>query len=238
MSWHCSRALVAAFSEATCSDGAQSALLSTTHTPEAFYWPDKTTEHSRLSRFGMTSEPLTADLGEAVLTWFREASLAKTSVLRAKEMGSMGSEVGCGRKWLGLLARYDPVMRGWKTPQRSLVEGLEEYSETWPRWGSMRNGESYQRETWELGTSERGFGSWLPTIGKNEYRGASSKRYRGSVHFRGAKMSEGLRTCETDPTYLHPWFGEHAMGWPLTWTELVPLETAKFLQWQQQHGGF
>lgn len=65
---------------------------------------------------------------------------------------------------------------------------------------------------------------FLPTLGKNEAKGASRKRYLGSPHFRGAKMSEGLRTCETDPIYLHPSFAEAVMGFPIGWGVLNPAE--------------
>ena len=54
MSWNFSPVLVAAFLEECCSGTDQSAPLNTTPTPDQFYWPDKPTEHSRLSRFGMT----------------------------------------------------------------------------------------------------------------------------------------------------------------------------------------
>jgi hypothetical protein len=65
----------------------------------------------------------------------------------------------------------------------------------------------------------RGIGSgFVPTIGANEGKGSSSKRYVGSPDFRGAKMSEGLRTCLTDPIYTHPNFAEAAMGFPKDWT--------------------
>jgi hypothetical protein len=35
---------------------------------------------------------------------------------------------------------------------------------------------------------------------------------------------------------LNPTWVEWLMGWPLGWTDLKPLETDKFLSWQQQHG--
>jgi hypothetical protein len=35
---------------------------------------------------------------------------------------------------------------------------------------------------------------------------------------------------------LNPPWVEWLMGWPLGWTDLKPLETAKFREWQQQHG--
>jgi hypothetical protein len=160
MSWHCSRALEAAFSAAICSGGDASAPSSSTPTPDQYYWPDKTTEHSRLSRFGMTCVPLTADRGAALLTWFLADSRARTSAQPEKVTGSTGSAPGSGRKWLGLLARYDRDSRSWRTPQCSLVEGLDEFSETWPRWGSMRSGECWERRTWELRMSESESGLW------------------------------------------------------------------------------
>lgn len=65
----------------------------------------------------------------------------------------------------------------------------------------------------------------LPTMGANEFKGASRNRYVGSKHFRGAKMSEGLRTTSTDPIYLNPSFAEIVMGFPRGWTDLERLET-------------
>lgn len=59
----------------------------------------------------------------------------------------------------------------------------------------------------------------LPTMGASEFKGASRNRYVGSPHFRGAKMSEGLRISSADPTYLNPSFAEAVMGYPIGWTE-------------------
>ena len=68
----------------------------------------------------------------------------------------------------------------------------------------------------------------LPTIGANEYKGSGKNRYKGSKDFRGAKMSEGLRNCETDKIYLNPYFAEVVMGFPSGWTELEPSEIQSF----------
>ena len=93
-----------------------------------------------------------------------------------------------------------------------------------------RKNDSQKRGNFNVDTLRNGFPAavrrlFLPTIGKNEPKGASKKRFRGSAHFRGAKMSEGLRNCETDPNYLHPSFAEAAMGFPIGWTELLPVAT-------------
>jgi len=78
----------------------------------------------------------------------------------------------------------------------------------------------------------------LPTIGANEYKGASKNRFINSPDFHGAKMSEGLRTCETDPIYLNPSFAELVMMWPMGWTDLKPLAMDKFQEWLQQHSHY
>jgi len=69
----------------------------------------------------------------------------------------------------------------------------------------------------------------LPTMGASEYKGRQKNRYKGSKTFRGAKMSEGLRTCKDDPIYLSPLFAEKVMGYSTEWTAL----SASVTQWSQ-----
>ena len=232
----CSQELAAESSAVTCSDGEPSALSNTMPMPDQFYWPDKTTEHSRLSRFGMTCEPLTESHGEALLTWFLAGFPVRESVSQVKVLGLKTSEADCGLSNAGSLVKYDHISHGWKTAQLSLLGDSEPFSETWPRWGTMRSGVCYPEETRAPYICETEFGFSLPTTGKNEGKGSSKKRFLGSAHFRGAKMCEALRNCESDPIYLNPLFAELVMMWPLGWTDLQPLEAARFQEWQQQHG--
>ncbi len=51
---------------------------------------------------------------------------------------------GYGPKSPVLLANYDPASCSWRTSQRSLFEGWEPFSATWPRSGMMRNGTAFQ----------------------------------------------------------------------------------------------
>ena len=93
-----------------------------------------------------------------------------------------------------------------------------------------RANDAQKRGNFDINNLRNGFPAavkrlFLPTLGKNETKGASRKRFLGSDHFRGAKMSEGLRTCEEDPTYLHPSFAEAVMGFPIGWTELQDAAT-------------
>ena len=75
------------------------------------------------------------------LTLFQEDSLAKTSRLRTQtEKESLEAGADFGRKCLGSFAKYDHDLSLWKTSQTCLEGGLESFSETWPRSGTMRNG--------------------------------------------------------------------------------------------------
>ena len=80
MSWLFSRALVAEYLADICSDGEPSAPSSGNPIQQAYLSHGKTTDFSRISRFGMTFKPLTDAHGEALLTSYLAASLARTSV--------------------------------------------------------------------------------------------------------------------------------------------------------------
>ena len=154
---------------------------------------------------------------------------AKTSALLGKEQELTGNEVGYGQKWYGLLARYDQGTSTWKTAQCSLVEDLEKFSEIWPKWGSMRNGVVYLRETWEPITSGKESGSLLPTpTCHNSKECAAPSEYK--------RNQPSLASIVGGK--IHPELTEWMMGWPIGWTDLKPLEMDKYQSWRQQHGIF
>src|SRR5688572_19824313 len=51
----------------------------------------------------------------------------------------------CGASTPGSFAIFDPDTLSWRTSQRCLLGGWIEFSETWPRSGSMRNGRCFLR---------------------------------------------------------------------------------------------
>lgn len=130
---------------------------------------------------------------------------------------------GSGQNLLVSFANLSPDgywLKTWRDYYQSTLEGhLERFSETWPTAGIMLHGKCCRLEPLVHHTSGDGSLS-LPTVTANESKGSGKKRYRGSPNFRGAKMSEGLRTCETDPIYLNPSFAELTMGFPIGWTLL------------------
>ena len=160
MSWHFSRALVAASSAGTCSAGAPSAPLSSTPTPAMFFWPARTTDAFRHSRSGMTCEPLTANRGAALLTWCLEDSRARTFPPQARAPGSEANEADSGERWHALLVKFSPDSCGWKTARCLWEEDLAWSCLTLPRWGSLHDGELWERATPGLPTSATASGFW------------------------------------------------------------------------------
>jgi hypothetical protein len=315
-------------SEDTFSDGEPYAQLNAMPTPHKFWRNDKTMDASNLSRFGLTLRLLTESHGEAVLTSFLEAFPVRTSPQQDEGKELTEQDQDSGLSSLESLAKYDPDTCSWKTPQYSLLGGLEEFSETWPRWGTMRDGECWALPMWGLRTKGTGSGYSLPTptcnpqapnknantngpkslmevargerdhlwptptvCGNYNRKGASKTSgdglatavkkwptplancHTGAGHGPNKKGGENLQTAvkkwptpvasmskgsspatltrktgksrendrldhavmASDGGQLNPTWVEWLMGWPIGWTDLKPLETAKFQQWRQEH---
>jgi hypothetical protein len=140
MSWLYSQALVAEYLGENFLDGEQSAPLNGKPTQQAYCAPDKMTDFSRLSRFGMTFKPLTESRGQELLTLFRGAFHAQTFQLQAEAQGLTEKVPQCGITWRGWLAKFDPDSYSWKTAQCSFIEESGECLETFPVSGMTRNG--------------------------------------------------------------------------------------------------
>ena len=175
MSFIYSQALVAASSQGSCLDTEQSAPSSGSLTLKPCLWHDKTMEPSRLSRFGMMCKPLTESHGAELLTSWLEGFRAKTSALPETERDLTENAAECGTTWPASLAKFDLDTSSWKTAQLSLLGGLEEFSETWPRWGLMRNGECWERQTLAHRTSESASGLWQTPVADDAANRANGK---------------------------------------------------------------
>ena len=163
MSWLFSLALVEEYSAGTSLDGAPCAQLNVMPTLHKFWRSDKTIESSDHSRFGLTLRLLTDAHGAELLMSFLADSLAKISARQEKVQGSKANEADFGTTCAASFAKYDHGESLWKTAQRSLLGGSEKFSETWPRWGSMRSGESFLRPIPALPICESASGLW-PTM--------------------------------------------------------------------------
>ena len=120
-------------------------------------------------------------------------------------------------------ASYDPHTSCWKTSQASLDGGLQVYSETLPRSGTMRNGKLYPLQPLVPRTLGRESLLW-PTLTKSD----GAMRLRFSIEAltkRHYNQTPGGGQCilneemaaffDLSPT---PTFCEWMMGFPLNWT--------------------
>ena len=163
---------------------------------------------------GKLSEP-----SLSMLTYSPEDSPAKTSVSPESVQESTESDPVCGQSTLGLLGSFDPGTYSLRTSQVSLLTNqCDEYSETFPRSGLMRNGTCYQLRSLALHTREAGFGR-LPTPSARDYRDLSSKgaayaaqrsRHQPSLVTESYLALVGGRTSE-----IYEW----AMGFMIGWTD-------------------
>jgi len=228
MSWLFSQALVVEYLGENFLDGEQSAPLSGKPIQQAYLQLDKMTDFSRLSRFGMTFKPLTESRGQELLTLYLADFHAKTLAQQEKAQELMENDQECGEKWHASFVKYDPSSSLWKTHQCSLLGDLEEFSETWPQWGLMQDGECWEQQMLEQDINETEFGLWptptTPTGGGN---------FGGSGAYKNA-----IKNGTHIPHSINPNLYEWLMGWPLGWTDLKPLEMDKSHFVQQQHGEF
>jgi DNA (cytosine-5)-methyltransferase 1 len=116
------------------------------------------TDFSRLSRFGMTFKPLTDIPGEELSMSSVVAFHVRTLVPQEKAQELTERDQECGEKWLASFVKYDPDTSSWRTHQCSLLGDLDEFLETWPQWGLMRNGECWEQRTLEQTIRGTGYG--------------------------------------------------------------------------------
>jgi len=268
MSWHFSQALVEEYSEVISLDGQQCALLKSNPTRSLYSSKDRMKKLSRHSQSGMTYVLLTENLGEELLTLYLADFHAQTLVAQVKEQELRAIEADYGKSSQGLLAKYDQDTCLWKTAQCSLVEDLESFSETFPEWGMMQNGELYQQSPLEPYTSEEEYGLepnnetffHAPVSGGMDGGSNSRKALKKRMSFptpvssmhKGSHQRSLIRKSgksrENDRLDhcvmashggpLNPAWVEWLMGWPLNHTDLKPLEQGKYQEWLRQHGSY
>lgn len=239
MSWHFSQALEAAFLAGTCSAGELCAPWRKAPTARDDSCSDRMKDTLHRSPFGMMFVPSTDAAGAELLTLFRAGSPAKTSALQAAVTGWTESAPGFGWKWPGSFVRWDRASCSWRTRQCSLTEDSTEFSETWPAWGLMRDGECLERMPLVPTSTAQEFGYWqTPTTrdGKGQSGlGNRTKRGKpGKPHV--ANLCDQIVDCGRPDLVRCIEFRYRLMAWPTGWTGCEPLATDKFQQWQRAHG--
>jgi hypothetical protein len=203
MSWLFSQVLVEEYLGENFSDGEQYVPSNGNHIQQAYLQPDRMTKFSRVSRFGMTFRPLPENLGEELLTLYLAGFHAKTSVQPEKAQELTENDPGCGEKWRGSFTKYDLDSRLWKTHQCSLAGDLEPFSETWPQWGLMRDGECWEQPM--LGQTIRGTESglsqkmWLTPKASDTGMGEKNETFLNRMGDRSARCAQSLAAQVNNP---------------------------------------
>ena len=124
----------------------------------------------------------------------------------------------------------------WPTPNAVVVECSPEH---WlERRERFKRGESKFNPGLKLETAVH---MW-PTPTQSDHKGSGPTMVRKDGKLRGDRLDYATeRNPDGRPTggQLNPSpFVEWLMGWPIGWTCLKPLETARYLEFLQQHGEF
>lgn len=195
--------------------------------------------HSLFSRW--TSENLTDESLLNIQEWLTSlpaGSRVRTSLspIRA-DVESMVIGLDCGRNSLIPFASYDRNSHSLKTAQTSLIEDLTESLQTLPRAGLMLGGNVYPLLSWERRIKEIESGLWPTPNAWDANRGPL-----GQTEIETGEHMTNLITAiyikQGRGGQLNADWTEWLMGWPIGWTALKPLATAKFRSWLQQHGKY
>lgn len=237
MSWLFSQALVEEYSAGTSLDGKPYAQLNVMPTRHPFWHNGKTMDACDLSRFGPTCAVLTDGPGAELLMSYLAASPVPMWPSVGTEPDWTAKQADSGWSSAASLLKYDPVSSSWRTRQCSLLGGLAEFSETWPSWGSMHDGECSAHTMPAWTTCANVSGLW-PTPTASDEKGSvtpETARKRAAKSSRGVRLPEYLTLKGLLPGGRHsPEFSEWLMEWPERWTDIAPLATAKFRAWQRQ----
>ena len=141
---------------------------------------------------GMTLPSSTADRG--VASWISSLRATRVSptpspVLEQGKPTSGGSGMRSG----GSFARWNPASCSWKTCQGTFLERSDEFSETWPRAGGLRNGTAFLRRPSAPLTSVIGCSSLLPTPTAMDCAGSGSAGYPATeTRSQGMTLTDAL----------------------------------------------
>jgi hypothetical protein len=251
----CSLGLAADSSPPVSSDTVSSATSIANPTASKCSGPGSETATSTTPPSGTTSAPSTADRGVGWWMSSLRASRARTFHQQGRVIGrgSKVSVAGYGSRLRELLEKCGLKPSFWKTPRTYGPTDSLLSSVNLPTWGLTVDG-----ECWGLGmgaprTGETVFGLWpTPTTRSNEHSPSILKwparrrmfatlaaclygNNQGGGQGRTGKVRQSF---EREIGGLSLSLREWMMGWPIGWTALEPLETARFQQWLSLHGGY
>lgn len=164
------------------------------------------------------------DCAQTEFPWMSSvaASPARTSPEQGLAPEWMESVQVFGESSQGSFASYDPVTRWWRTSQPSLMGNWEQFSETFPSAGSMRNGQLYRRAPWVPHTCDSACSLWPTPTASMDGRGFGIPLHNRSGRYRQSTISRVHALVGEYGWKIHPHFTEALMALPLGWTATEP----------------
>ena len=184
------------------------------------------------------------------LTSLQPDSPVSLSALPENDAAQMTTET-VGPPLLNAFAWYSPDTCSWRTYQACLIPDISEPSSvTWPKAGMTAGGVCYRLPKWERRIAEIDCGLFATpnaADSRESTGGGQGRSLRTDVRVWPTPAARDYRSPNVNGNMadqlpnvvggqLNPTWTEWLMGWPLEWTDLKPLETAKFRQWLRRHG--
>ena len=237
MCWTYSAALVEEYLGTRIADTALFVRSNSIRTVDLYLCAGKTTDTSRLSRYGMTFERLTGNDGEALLTWYREVFLVTTSVVAETGAVLEAKNRPFGLRCSASFGKFDRNTSSWKTPMNLFGTDSMLSSKAWTRAGTMRNGECWERPMLVRPTSENdvGFSERVPqSPGKRQM-------WRTPIASMGGRAKTVTKRTQIKLSDQiggkpNPEFIEWLMGFPAKWSGLEVLAMPKYRSVPPSHG--
>ena len=155
---------------------------------------------------GTALQPSTAARG--VESWI--SSLAVSPVSRGAPQDDRQAPATSGGSGLTsheLFVKWNRDSSSWKTSQGYLLAGLDTFSETWPKCGSMRSGACYRRPSVVLRTDDGGCSSWptpnVPNRGVETKQSKGARPEAGGIDLQTTAMQWGTPRVTTNAGIGH-----------------------------------
>lgn len=189
------------------------------------------------SQSGTMFEPSTDARGGASATSSPEDSHARTFRPPPKpDQACAESEADSGASSEESRARSKRHISFSKTAPSRPRAALAKSSKSYPRWGMMQNGVCFRLAPQEQDTSASA-SFYLPTPTASwARRGFGISRNPRKMRYRAEIVAACLVITSAIGWRTGPAFCEMLTGWPIGWTGLEPLATAKFQRWWKMRG--
>lgn len=228
MSWHFLPELAADFWLPACSAGERAAPSSSTGFAERGCSSASAKGTYRPFRSGTTSERSTERHGPDGLMSSRAAFPAKTSAQQTEVPAAFpANNLACGSSFSASCPRCAPHGPLSRTRRSSGGAGLTRSYEALPISGLLFAGKfsARPRSTRRINANESGSLLPTPTAAGNEHSPSMAK---WPAHQRLQALLSGCGGPQAS-------FREWLMGWPIGWTDVAPLVTARFQEWLRWH---